>query len=223
AVGDAAFQYKCYQQFERLKAEGKTIVFVTHDMSAVERFCDRAMLMEKGKMVEIGAPRDVARAYNQLNFSGVVHEPAEQGRHGDRKSAEITRAWFENESWSEVTSLPQGMFCHGLFEVAFHEDLQDPIFGWAFRNLSGQTLLAATTQYEHPETGSFKAGETATIRIGFPMRMGAGQYTLTPIVSQNGRPADVIDERENLASLLVHATRSTGGMVDLEQVFMIER
>ena len=48
AVGDAAFQHKCYQQFERLKAEGKTIIFVTHDMSAVERFCDRAMLIEKG-------------------------------------------------------------------------------------------------------------------------------------------------------------------------------
>src|SRR5215216_324351 len=74
AVGDAAFQHKCYQQFERLKAEGKTIVFVTHDMAAVERFCHRAMLIEKGDTKLIDAPSKIARAYNQLNFSGVIHD-----------------------------------------------------------------------------------------------------------------------------------------------------
>ncbi len=51
AVGDAAFQQKCFDQFHQLKAAGKTIVFVTHDMSSVERFCDRAMLLERGKMI----------------------------------------------------------------------------------------------------------------------------------------------------------------------------
>ena len=62
AVGDAAFQQKCFEQFHRLKDEGKTIVFVTHDMSAVERFCDRAMLLERGKIVvDRRAARDRAR------------------------------------------------------------------------------------------------------------------------------------------------------------------
>ena len=48
AVGDAAFQQKCFEEFFRLKREGRTIVFVSHDMFSVERFCDRAMLMERG-------------------------------------------------------------------------------------------------------------------------------------------------------------------------------
>ena len=56
AVGDAAFQQKCYEEFQRLKDEGRTVVFVTHDMSAVERFCDRAMLLEKGEIVTLGTP-----------------------------------------------------------------------------------------------------------------------------------------------------------------------
>ena len=47
AVGDAAFQQKCFDQFERLKSEGRTIVFVTHDMNAVERYCDRAMVIDR--------------------------------------------------------------------------------------------------------------------------------------------------------------------------------
>src|SRR3954463_16018882 len=65
AVGDAAFQQKCFDEFHRLKAVGKTIVFVTHDMSSVERFCDRAMLIERGRIVKIDQPRVIARAYNE--------------------------------------------------------------------------------------------------------------------------------------------------------------
>ena len=63
AVGDAAFQQKCFEEFQRLKDAGKTIVFVTHDMGAVERFCDRAMLLERGKVpVDRRSARDRARA-----------------------------------------------------------------------------------------------------------------------------------------------------------------
>src|SRR5947209_9812319 len=79
AVGDAAFQQKCFDEFERLKRSDKTIVFVTHDMSAVERFCDRAMLLEHGKMIEVGGPARVARSYREINFGRLVHEAPEQG------------------------------------------------------------------------------------------------------------------------------------------------
>ncbi len=62
AVGDAAFQQKCFEEFYRLKREGKTIVFVSHDMYSVERFCNRAMLMERGEHgADRRAPRDRAR------------------------------------------------------------------------------------------------------------------------------------------------------------------
>jgi ABC-type multidrug transport system ATPase subunit len=223
AVGDAAFQHKCYQQFERLKAEGKTIIFVTHDMSAVERFCDRALLMEKGKPVSVGAPREIARAYNQLNFAGIVHEDVEEGRHGDQGSARITRTWFENEAWQHVSTLSQGEFCFGLFEVEFLEDMEDPIVGWALHSQSGQTVMAASTQFEREQTGTFKAGETVVVKIGFSFRFSAGQYSLSPVIARAGNAADVVDEREHAATLLVTATRSTGGLVDLDQVIEVRR
>ena len=89
AVGDAAFQQKCFEEFFRLKREGRTIVFVSHDMHSVERFCDRAMLMERGDMVQIGEPRAIGRAYQKLNFGHLPHEaPAEsrrRQRHDDRR------------------------------------------------------------------------------------------------------------------------------------------
>ena len=57
AVGDAAFQQKCYDEFERIRASGATVLFVTHDMSAVQRFCDRALLLEHGRAGRARRPR----------------------------------------------------------------------------------------------------------------------------------------------------------------------
>jgi ABC-type polysaccharide/polyol phosphate transport system ATPase subunit len=69
AVGDAAFQQKCYEEFERIRRSGATVLFVTHDMSAVQRFCDRALLLEHGRVVELGDPEQVGNRYLELNFS----------------------------------------------------------------------------------------------------------------------------------------------------------
>ena len=79
AVGDSSFQQKCFDRFHRLRAEGKTIVFVTHDMTAVTRFCNRAMLMERGRVVCNGDPDGVAREYHELNF-GRAPEAAGEGQ-----------------------------------------------------------------------------------------------------------------------------------------------
>src|SRR5262249_19682242 len=109
AVGDAAFQQKCYEEFTRLKAEGKTIVFVTHDMGAVEQFCDRAVLIERGEMLQLGDPHDVARAYNELNFGRLVHSAgkADGDRYGDHRECEILDAWFEAAD-ERVQQIAQG-------------------------------------------------------------------------------------------------------------------
>lgn len=69
AVGDAAFQQKCYDYFYKLKETGKTVVLVTHDMGAVKQFCTRAMLLSDGKITVLGKPEEVALEYERLNFS----------------------------------------------------------------------------------------------------------------------------------------------------------
>src|SRR5215207_95442 len=222
AVGDAAFQQKCFEQFERLKDAGKTIVFVTHDMSSVERFCDRALLLERGKLVAIGAPGTVARRYNQLNFGRIVHADVEGERQGDHVAAEITAAWFEDVGFNRQTAMPQGEFCHVCVEVTFHEDMQDPIFAWGLRNESGLSVMNSTTFHDHPRTGHFKAGQTVVARTGFALRIAGNRYTLSPSIARRGSGADLVDVREDLVTLLVHSSRITGGVVDLEQVFVVE-
>src|SRR3954469_12406685 len=104
AVGDVAFQQKCFDVFYGLRDAGKTIVFVTHDMSAVRRFCDRALLIERGVVRLIGEPERVANHYVELNFgrdeladgdAGTVGNSVLEERFGDQK-AQIVDAWFED-------------------------------------------------------------------------------------------------------------------------------
>ncbi len=77
AVGDASFQRKCGEVFEELRGK-RTIVFVTHDMTAVERYCHRAMLIDHGEIDEIGEPLRVARSYVNLNASPISAEGRER-------------------------------------------------------------------------------------------------------------------------------------------------
>jgi hypothetical protein len=84
-------------------------------------------------------------------------------------------------------------------------------------------VVVSTTLYDHPHTGRFRAGETVVLRTLFIMRLAAGRYTLSPSVASPGSGSDVLDAREDMAGLLVHSSRHTGGVVDLEQVFEVQR
>src|SRR5205823_5306940 len=79
AVGDAAFQQKCFDKFLELRREGRTIVLVTHDMGAVQRFCDQALLLERGRMLAIGESGSIVRKYMEVNFGRTVHVGAPGG------------------------------------------------------------------------------------------------------------------------------------------------
>lgn len=68
AVGDAAFQQKCFDYFEQLKKEKKTIIIVTHDMNAVKRFCNRALIIRDGVIERIGKPSEIADLYTEENI-----------------------------------------------------------------------------------------------------------------------------------------------------------
>src|SRR5688500_12112761 len=157
AVGDVAFQQKCFDQFHRLKKAGKTIVFVTHDMSAVERFCDRAMLLERGHVVDIGEPAAIARAYNEVCFGRVTAEPGQERAAGGGP-AEIKDAWFEDESGERVTAHAQGDKLRLCMEVRFHDTLEDPLFLLYLRNEVRHTVFASSTDLHDSETGLFGDG-----------------------------------------------------------------
>jgi ABC-type polysaccharide/polyol phosphate transport system ATPase subunit len=223
AVGDAAFQQKCFLQFEKLKREGKTIVLVTHDMSAVERFCHRAMLIERGDVIEIGEPHVIARKYNELNFGRLVHQLPDGARYGDHASAEILDAWFEDDGGARVTEQPQGEPVTMCMQVAFHAAIEDPIFAFNVINEPRHTVFATSTDWRAEPTGRFAPGDRITVRVRFENWLAPMRYTLTPSVARAGGGSDALDLREDLAALVVHGTRVTGGIADVPHSFAFER
>ena len=226
AVGDAAFQQKCFDEFMRLKAAGRTIVFVTHDMGSIERFCDRAMLVERGRVVDIGDPGSIARQYNELNFQRVRREAIEEADPEVFRSspvAEVLSACFESPDGETLVSAPQREPCYVRMEVRFHADVEDPLFAIALRNDFGLTSFAASTQLDHGSTGRFYAGELAVVRIRFENWLAPGRYSLTASVSRNGPGADSYDAREDISSIIVHTSKTGGGVADLPHSFEIER
>jgi ABC-type polysaccharide/polyol phosphate transport system ATPase subunit len=225
AVGDAAFQQKCFEEFDRLKSEGRTIVFVTHDMTAVERFCDRAVLIDRGRIQQLGAPHAIARAYNELNFGRLVHEVADDSeqRYGDQAQAEILDCWFESASGDRVTAMAQGEPLAVCMEVRFHAAIDEPIFAVSLRNQPRHTVFATSTRWTGQQTGSYAAGELARVRIAFDNWLAPSRYDATPSVARAGAGEDALDLREDLASLMIHGTRTTGGIADVPHTIEVDR
>lgn len=103
AVGDEAFQRKCFEYFEELRAKKKTVILVTHDMASVERFCTRAMLINEGEILLIGKPHKVAGEYSRLNQP---LEKEEKPQQKSRKKTSISVMIHKNGT-------PSRRFIHG--------------------------------------------------------------------------------------------------------------
>ena len=225
AVGDASFQQKCYDQFTRLKSEGRTIVFVTHDMGAVERFCDRAMLMDRGQVIDVADPPTITRKYNELNFRRVRQEAAEHGGPDTLRRppvAELISATFESPDGEPLVAVQQGEACRIRVEARFHAQAEDPIFAIGLRNERGQPAFATSTQLRQVATGEFMPGETAIVRIDFHNWLAPGRYNLEASVTPDGWGANAYDLRQEMSSLIVLASRSGGGAVDLPHSVAVE-
>jgi ABC-type polysaccharide/polyol phosphate transport system ATPase subunit len=222
AVGDASFQKKCFDEFGRLKSEGKTIVFVTHDMGAVERFCDRAMMLERGRMIALGEPSAIARRYVQLNLGRTVHQMAVGGAPG-REIAAIKDAWFEDGQGNRVAELEYGQPCQICLEVVFNETVSDPVFGATLRNEWRATVFATSTDHTYGPTGEWGADEVAIVRLSFENCLADSCYSLTPSVAPPGEDVPAFDLREDAASLVIRGAPNTGGVVHLPHTFEIMR
>jgi ABC-type polysaccharide/polyol phosphate transport system ATPase subunit len=225
AVGDARFQEKCFDTFRRMKREERTVVFVTHDLSAVERFCDRALLLERGEVAAIGDPREVTRVYREHNLAEEQAEAPQEDegdhrRWGDR-SAEIVECWLEDATGRQDV-LRQGREAVFRARVRFNEAMIDPIFGVIFKTERGDHAFVTNTMYDGLQTGRFEAGDEATYALTFEPLLADGRHTASPAVAHRDGTR-FADWREDLLSFVVRAERYTGGIVDLPHSSTVER
>jgi ABC-2 type transport system ATP-binding protein len=221
AVGDAAFQQKCFDTFNRLRDEGRTILFVTHDMSSVRRFCHRAMLIERGEVRTIGDPADVAAAYMDMNFGSDGGDPGTQGVRGGDGSAELVEAWWEDEAGERQTVLRQRRPCTFRARVRFRRPVKDPAIAVVFENERHQPLVATSTDWAGENTGEFTPGDEAVFTVRFEMAFAPGRIYASPWVAYRGGER-LLDRYPQMATAVVTGTHASGGLVDLPHDVRLE-
>ncbi len=117
AVGDAAFQQKCFDYFEDLKYNKQTVVFVTHDMGAVRRFCSKAIYIEGGKIKYQGSPIDIADIYTEVNIDKSNQNQKDKEADVNPVSIEIIEP--KKRSFSQDEELRLGIVVDGVEEQVF--------------------------------------------------------------------------------------------------------
>jgi ABC-type polysaccharide/polyol phosphate transport system ATPase subunit len=223
AVGDAAFQQKCFDVFNRLRDEGKTIVFVTHDMGSMNRFCHRALLLERGEPIHLGQPEDVADRYLEINFG---RDPEVAGTAGGRSGdgdARVLELWLENAAGDRLPAVPQGERVALRARVAFMVDVENPQASVYINNEDHKTVFVASTVFAEQNSGRFAAGEEAVFTFGFDNVLAPGRYSPIVNLAHQGSGIDVIDRFDSGFTFVVTATNSLGGVIDLPVSVGIER
>jgi ABC-type polysaccharide/polyol phosphate transport system ATPase subunit len=218
AVGDANFQQKCFDVFHRLRDEKRTIVFVTHDMTAAKRFCDRAMLLENGEIRLIDEPERVGDHYIELNFgrdrlASGADAAEEQERFGDQ-DAQIVEAWFEDAQGNRSENLRQGRECTFRARVAFHAAVEDPAIAVLIENEQHHPLFATSSESADERSGSYAPGDEALFSVSFENVFAPGRIHASPWIVHRGG-AKLMDRRPRMISALVSGSLQSGGLVDL--------
>jgi ABC-type polysaccharide/polyol phosphate transport system ATPase subunit len=176
AVGDAAFQQKCADAFRDMKAAGKTIILVTHEMTTVERYCHRAMLIDDGHIQHIGDPGDVGRHYLQLNFE----EASEAGpapTSGPADQVRLLDAWIEDEKGERVANVEGGEKIRLRVELEATGSVAGAGMGFIIANADGVNVC----EFGGPiaEDGSFatlRSGTRITVRAEVENLLTQGRY-----------------------------------------------
>lgn len=157
AVGDERFQRKSMDVFERIKKEhNKTVIFVSHDMQAVQQFCDRALVLHDSKVMYLGDSAKAALKYKKLNFPDLVQDTntrledieQQQGRPGTGKvridKFDVTDADGRSEP---IISFGKPFIIK--FYYTANEDVKDAVFGMAFKTKKGDSIFGPNTKESH--------------------------------------------------------------------------
>jgi ABC-2 type transport system ATP-binding protein len=221
AVGDAAFQQKCADVFHGMRDRGKTIVLVTHDMVAIERYCHRAMLLDDGGIVQIGDPGEVARRYLRLNFERGL-EPRE-GEIGDAGGdIRVLDVWLEDRDGGRITNVEQGEEIRVRALLEAQAELPDPQFGFTIANADDAYVHQFGARLdEASETRGLAPGQRVRVSVDLENLLTPGRYFLHHGVLRSRNPSDIALWVPQLLGFVVFGDKRSAGIVSAEHQMQV--
>lgn len=208
AVGDANFQKKCVDTFDDLKAQGRTIVFITHSMGYVREFCDRVVVINDGKLIYEGDPENAIDVYDKINFEREnIRTELENKEKKDKITrfgngkARISSYKIFDKRGNETTKLSSGEEFSVELGVDFYDKVNNPAIGVMFRKDPTENLFGINSLYENQSFGEKNKGDKLKLLFNGEMPLSAGSYYVSFSIS-DARSIDNYSEVDNLNNIL---------------------
>lgn len=197
AVGDADFQRKCFNYFKQIKKAKKTVIFISHDMDAIRSFCDRAALIDKSRVVEVGTTDRIAAMYSRLFQANTQQQliKSDDNRWGDGQM-----------TWRSVRAIVKGKDPEAIEIVArgvAQQDVEVPIFGFSIKNGEKTQLIGTNTVRKNIKPKSLKKGESFTVRWKVPNVFNRGIYHID-CTAAHDQPTVVAERWPEAAEFAIH-------------------
>lgn len=243
SVGDVFFQNKCYRRFEEFRERGKTILFVTHDMGSVIRYCNRCVLLNAGKKVAEGKPQEMVDLYKRImvgqwNENEESSEEASPVQSSNVKNDQLWKDQISTNPDIEVygdgradiidfgifsdtgdigNNVYKGDYYSIKMKVRINEDNLNPIFAFKLRDIKGTELTGTNTMLEDIDTSQCKKGDIVTITFRQKQYLQPGQYLVSlGCTAFEGDQFVVYCRNYNCCVLGVVAQKGTIGIFDSE-------
>jgi ABC-2 type transport system ATP-binding protein len=186
AVGDDAFKRKCLEYFEQIKRDGRTVIFVTHDMNSMKQYCDKAILVDSGKIVESGSPEYIAEKYIQINLETTAQELEKNNekKKRDIKSfgdgrADIINIWTSDKSGKKKNHFRPNEAIVANVEIRANDNLEKNAFGIVFTAQNGNNVLATNTLIEKVDVPVLSKNQKIVISLEVTNIFNDGFYTIS--------------------------------------------
>ena len=253
SVGDMAFQLKCFKKFEQFKNNGKTIIFVTHNINDVMTNCNRVIILENGRKTFDGTVKDGVNRYkkiivglnpdeekneeekNEAEKSEITYDIGEIWKdkmnqnpnmieYGNKKAEVIDYGVFDSEN-NIVNMFDNGDFVTFKSKVRFNEDVNEPIFTVTIKDFSGKDVTGTNSNIEKIATGSFKKGEIAVVEFKQKIPVAPGKYTVSFSCTRynSNGELEALNRKYDAVLVEVITTKSTVGMMRLDSNITITK
>lgn len=245
SVGDVFFQAKCYHKFEEFKKMGKTIIFVSHDLSSISKYCDRVVLLNQGVKLGEGAPKEMIDAYKRV-LVGQYEVGEEDGENllNDReltdaaaakaglnpklleygtKAALITEYYITDNAGTRTTAVIKGQEFTIHMKVEFTQDVPAPIFAFTVKNIRGTEITGTNTMFEKTFLESVSAGMTKEVTFRQSMSLQGGEYLLSLGVTGYEKDNFAVYHRlYDVINVTVISDKDTVGYYDMNTIAEVQ-
>lgn len=251
SVGDVFFQAKCYHKFEEFKAMGKTILFVSHDLSSIAKYCDRVILLNQGDKLGEGAPKEMIDAYKQvlvgqyvvkdestnLAMDASLQEAAAKAMEKEGSgqginpelleygtgAARMVEYYVTDQNGTKTTAIIKGEEFSLHVKVNIMEDIPAPIFAFTIKNIHGTEITGTNTMIEKAFLDSVKQGHVKEITYTQKMDLQGGEYLLSlGVTGYEGDQFQVYHRLYDVLNITVVSDKNTVGYYDMNSKILVK-